>query len=97
MINICYVCTPINHKRICHHILTGFFKLTLCIDGQVIPRSGIAIEKKTDSFKKLVNLEQSISAVRSTLVQSFTNSLSINAFNLFAVICEMPNLSGKTY
>jgi hypothetical protein len=30
-------------------------------------------------------------------VHSFTNSLSIHAFNLFVTICEMPNLSGKAY
>jgi hypothetical protein len=53
--------------------------------------------KKTDNFKKLVNSGQSKSAACSTLVDSFTNSLSINGFNLFAIICEKPNLSGKAY
>jgi hypothetical protein len=40
---------------------------------------------------------QSISAACSTLVHSFTKSISINVFNLFAIICEMPNLRGKAY
>jgi hypothetical protein len=51
--------------------------------------------RKTDSFKKLVISGQIVSAACSTLVHSFTNSLSINGFNLFAIICEMPNLREK--
>jgi len=36
--------------------------------------------RKTDSFKKLAISGQSVSAVCSTLVHSFTNSLSTNGF-----------------
>jgi len=56
-----------------------------------------ARRKKTDSFKKLVILGESFSAAFNTLAHSFTNSLSINAFNLFAIICKMPRLRGKAY
>jgi hypothetical protein len=55
------------------------------------------VGRKTDSFKKLPISGQSVSAAFNTLVHSFINSQSINAVNLFSVICEMPNLRGKAY
>ena len=92
MINNCNVCTPINSNKTCQHILTRFFNMTLCVYRQIIPRVAVVFAKNIYSFKHLEISGQSISAAFNTLVHSFKNSLSINALNLFAIICVIPNL-----